>query len=90
MVRLGWQVLVYCCPGDGNQEAEEKIEGVRIVSFSERHRNPFAVDRRLLTRLSRNQDDIDLLLVHGIFSPPNVSIAKAAREGGIPLRGLAA
>jgi glycosyltransferase involved in cell wall biosynthesis len=84
MVPLGWQAFVYCCPGGGNQEPEEESDGVYVVRFSKPHRNPFAVDPRLLKRLSRNQDDIDLLLIHGMYNPPNVSIAKTARDAGIP------
>jgi glycosyltransferase involved in cell wall biosynthesis len=84
MVPLGWQAFVYGCPGDDNQQPEEEGDGVRVIRFSEPHRNPFAVDHRLLTRLSRNQDDIELLLIHGMFNPPTICVAKTASDAGIP------
>jgi glycosyltransferase involved in cell wall biosynthesis len=84
MARLGWQSLIYCCPGDGLPETEEECEGVRVLRFSKPGRNPFRVDPHLLNRLSRNEDQIDLLLIYGMFHPPCVAVGAAARKGGIP------
>jgi glycosyltransferase involved in cell wall biosynthesis len=84
LVRLGWEVVIYCGGGGGEPSDQEEIPGLRVVRYCARSRNPFEVDRKLLLRLAGNQDKVDLLVIHGMFNPLNVSVARAARRAGIP------
>src|SRR5205807_4889786 len=85
LVRLGWDVLIYCCAEDGqSSDCDGEDNGIRIVRFGSRGRNPFHVDPNLLERVSQNQDEIDLLIINGMFYPPNLPLGAAARSAGIP------
>src|SRR4029078_6429882 len=78
IVRLGWDVIIYCCAKDGQSSAEYVAEdGIRVVRFGSRSRNPFHVDPKLLDRVSQNQDEIDLLIINGMFYPPSLALGSA-------------
>lgn len=85
MVRLGWDVIIYCCTEEmqcSNCDGED--EGVRILRFVDRGRNSFRVDPNLLERVSQNKDKIDLLLINGMFKPSNLALGAAATRAGVP------
>ena len=84
MTRLGWEAIIYCCSGNDQTQADDEGDGVRVVRFSNPRWNHFVLDRNLRARLSRNQDQVDLLVIHGIFNQPNVSVGKVAKGAGIP------
>ena len=82
---MGWDVIIYCCAKDGQSSAEYVAEdGIRVVRFGSRSRNPFHVDPKLLDRVSQNQDEIDLLIINGMFYPPSLALGSASRSAGIP------
>jgi glycosyltransferase involved in cell wall biosynthesis len=85
LLRLGWDAIIYCYAQPGFATANDAADGIGIVRFGTRSRtNPFHADRNFLDRLSRNQDRIDLLVLHGMFSPGNLIVGKVATEAGIP------
>src|ERR1700730_527646 len=85
LIRLGWEVIIYCCAEEGQPPDEDGADdGMRIVRFGRRGRNPFHVDPKLLARVSQNQDEINLLIINGMFYPPNLALGGAARRAGIP------
>ena len=85
LIRLGWDVIIYCCAEEGQPPGEDAADdGMRIVRFGSRSRNPFYIDPKLLARVSQNQDEIDLLVINGMFYPPNLAVGAAARRVGIP------
>jgi glycosyltransferase involved in cell wall biosynthesis len=85
LVRLGWEVVIYSCSGDGEPGEYEELPGMRAARYRRPlWRHGFGVDRRLLARLSRNEDDISLLVINGMFKPLNAVVARTARQAGIP------
>jgi len=85
LMRLGWDVIIYCCTEDAQPSDQDGADGgIRIQRFGSRGRNPFHVDPELLDRISRNQDEIDLLIINGMFYPPNLALGRAARRARIP------
>jgi glycosyltransferase involved in cell wall biosynthesis len=85
LVRLGWDIIIYCCTEEGQRsDRDGEDNGIRIMRFGSRGRNPFHVDPNLLERVSQNQDEIDLLIINGMFYPPNLALGAAARRAGIP------
>jgi glycosyltransferase involved in cell wall biosynthesis len=81
--RLGHRVVIYGY-GDDPGHVRERAENPAVFLFHKNGRNPFHLSPELRTRLCRNEDRLDLLLVHGIFNPPNVAVGRTAREAGIP------
>ena len=85
LVRFGWDAIIYCYTQPGLPVEEDAAQGVGVVRFGTRSSiNPFHADKQLLDRLSRNQDCIDLLVLHGMFSPGNLIVGKVATDAGIP------
>jgi glycosyltransferase involved in cell wall biosynthesis len=87
LAHLGHDTILYCCgPGDARSSPEvEHLPNRRIVHATPgQSRNPFHVPEALLDRLRRNEDGLELLLVHGNFNPRNFAVTRAARQGGIP------
>ncbi|HVW83467.1 MAG TPA: glycosyltransferase, partial [Bryobacteraceae bacterium] len=78
----GHEVTIYGC-GAGDADAESR-PGLRALLFPLRTRNPFFVPRALLRRLEANEDGLELLMLHSMFHPANVAVARAARRAGIP------
>src|SRR6267154_751093 len=75
LVRLGWDVLLYCCAEEGQpSDRDGADDGIQVVRFGRRGRNPFHVDPCLLERISQNCDEIDLLIINGMFYPPNLAL----------------
>jgi glycosyltransferase involved in cell wall biosynthesis len=65
----------------------DDLEGhpnLKVHLFEGSSPNNFWTSKTLVNRLLRNEDGIDLLILHAMFNPPNVAIAKAARRAGIP------
>jgi glycosyltransferase involved in cell wall biosynthesis len=85
LIRLGWDVIIYSCAQDGQlSDEEESSDPIPVIRFGSRGRNPFYVDPKLLARISQNQDHIDLLVINGMFYPPNLAVAAAATRARIP------
>jgi len=85
LVRLGWEVVIYCCSAEGDPAEYAEVDGLRAARYRRPFwRHGFGVDRRLLARLSRNEDDISLLVINGMFKPLNAVVARTARQAGIP------
>jgi glycosyltransferase involved in cell wall biosynthesis len=84
LVRLGWEVIIYCCDEGQASDRDGADDGIRVMRFGSRGRNPFHVDPRLLARVSQNQDEIDLLVINGMFYAPNLALGTMARRAGIP------
>jgi glycosyltransferase involved in cell wall biosynthesis len=87
LARLGHEVTFYCCGKCDERACSERDDqpNRKIMRFAPTNpRNPFHGPRTLLQRLSRNEDRLDLLLIHGNFCPRNVAVARAARKGRIP------
>jgi glycosyltransferase involved in cell wall biosynthesis len=87
LARLGYRTTLYCC-GPLNSRLEQEMQELpnRTIRRFETRKlsHPFFVPSALIDRLSRNEDKVDLLVIHGNFNPRNVAIAKAARKAGIP------
>jgi glycosyltransferase involved in cell wall biosynthesis len=84
LAKLGHNVKLYCC-GEKDGKGEEHLANREVVHFTRSGiDHPFRVPKPLLNRLRRNEDGLDLLLIHGNFNPRNVAVAAAARRGGIP------
>jgi glycosyltransferase involved in cell wall biosynthesis len=87
LAHLGYDVTLYCCgKEDGHSSPEpEQLPNRRVLRFAPRQRGgPFHVPRALLDRIRQNQDQLDLLLIHGNFTPRNVAVVRAARQAGLP------
>ncbi len=77
----GHDVTIYC---SSEGPAEEFTDGLRIRRFAVSPHLNFRIPSDMQTALRENQDEIDLLVVHGIFNPRNVAATHAAKRGGIP------
>jgi glycosyltransferase involved in cell wall biosynthesis len=80
---LGHTATIYCC-GGATAPPSVNAEGPSVQWFKGAGRNAFHVPEALLERLRNNQDELDLLVVHGSFNPRMPAVAKAARRAGIP------
>ena len=80
--RRGHSVTIYGC-GDSEEPSAGACANVQVLKFPRRGRHPFEVPELLLKRLERNEDRLDLILIHGMFIPPNLAVAKAALRGRI-------
>lgn len=83
LVRLGHSVTIYGC-GRAGSGSEESASGVEVQRFQAESSNPWALPPPLCARLSGNRDRLDLLVIHGMFSPANITVARLASEGRIP------
>ena len=87
LARNGFEATLYCCGQEHARiEAENReVPNRRVRCFeAQRSMHPFYVPGALLKRLCRNDDGIDILLIHGNFNPHNIAVAIAAKSGGIP------
>jgi glycosyltransferase involved in cell wall biosynthesis len=87
LTRIGHKVTIYCCgktPTSGFRDELANEPGVRIIHHRSSSRNPFSVPMEIGGRIQANQDKVDLLLIHGLFNPKNVTVARAAKKAGIP------
>ncbi len=83
LVEAGHRVVIY---GYGRSHAGTGMKvpaGLEVVTF-DAPRNPFFTPRALRDRLRRNTDGLDLLVIHGMFNPPNIVIARWAELWQIP------
>lgn len=76
----GHQVTIYC----GGEPGIADSGGLRIRRFSGETGPPFHIPSDLRAVLHGNLDELDLLVVHGIFNLRAVAAARAAERGGIP------
>jgi glycosyltransferase involved in cell wall biosynthesis len=86
LARAGHQVFVY---GSGPDEAlggDTRPDGqnLNVALYPAVSRNPFHVRHALLERIRRNQDRLDLLVIHGMFNPPDAAVARAASRARLP------
>ncbi len=78
----GHQSFVYgCYPRHGDFRS---VPGWTVKWFDETSTHPLTVSHLLLDRIQRNEDKLDLLLVHGMFSLPDFWVGRAARKAGLP------
>lgn len=87
LTRIGHKVTIYCCgktPTSGFRDELTNEPHVRIVHHRSASRNPFHVPSEISRRIERNQDEIDLLLIHGLFNPKNAVVARVAKKARIP------
>jgi glycosyltransferase involved in cell wall biosynthesis len=89
LVELGHEVVIY---GYGPQEAARSeisrhpLVRERVLPPPRLRQRGLAVFSRLteLARvLSEDADRLDVLIIHGMFSPDSLSLLRAARQGGI-------
>jgi glycosyltransferase involved in cell wall biosynthesis len=86
LARAGHQVFIYGCGPNEALTAETRADGqnLTVALYPSASRNPFHVRRALLQRIRRNQDQLDLLVIHGMFNPPDAAVARAASGGQLP------
>ena len=85
LIDLGHDVVIYghgTPDGPALEDAEERI--VANPRISRRGLAVLAPPDALWRSLSRNEDSLDVLIIHGMFSPFSPRIARAARKGGVP------
>lgn len=80
---LGHRVTIYCC-GHGGGTAGDTAGGIRIVHYDDDGRNPLKIPRPMESRIARNEDSVDLLILHGMFNPRNNAAARAIKRAGVP------
>lgn len=79
--REGHTVVIY---GYGCTAAATPMPAdVQVIHF-DAPRNPFSAPPALRRRLQENVDRLDLLVIHGMFNPPNIPVAACAASAGIP------
>lgn len=83
LARAGHQVFLYGAGAPGGERTAD-IPDVEVRLHPPAGRNPFHVDGALLDSIRKNRDKLDLLIVHGMFNPPDSAVARAAAAGGLP------
>ena len=79
--REGHTVVIY---GYGRTNAGATLPAdVQVIHF-DAPGNPFSAPADLRSRLKANVDRLDLLVIHGMFNPPNIAVAACAASAGIP------
>lgn len=79
--REGHTVVIY---GYGSVNAATPLPAdVQVIHF-DAPGNPFSAPASLRRRLKDNVDRLDLLVIHGMFNPPNIAVAACAASAGIP------
>jgi glycosyltransferase involved in cell wall biosynthesis len=82
LAELGHEVVVYGYgPNERQASTYERIFDAPAVS--KRGLSAVAPPDRLMAALAANEDDLDVLVIHGMFSPFSSRIARVARSGGI-------
>ncbi|MBV9771595.1 MAG: glycosyltransferase [Bryobacterales bacterium] len=83
LLKQGHQVVIYGYGPIDAQPTFQHVPGLRTLHFDS-GLNPFRAPRPLLDRLEMNTDQLDILIIHGMFNAPNVSIGRSAMKGRIP------
>lgn len=81
--RLGHDIYVYAHAYEKNKK-EKVPDGVKVREFTIKSKLPFAIPKELCRVLKENQDNLDILHIHAVYIPCNLSVAKSARSGAIP------
>jgi glycosyltransferase involved in cell wall biosynthesis len=84
MARKGYQVTIYGCGPEKYLDRLETHANLDVHLFERPSGKKFWSSRELVERLRRNGDGVDLLVIHAMFNPPNISVARAARRADIP------
>src|SRR5215472_6104852 len=82
LAKRGYRITIYCS-GRQKPDLDEEVDGVGVVHYERRRDHALQVPKPLCERVRSNRDDIDLLILHTMFSPANVIVARAARSAGI-------
>jgi glycosyltransferase involved in cell wall biosynthesis len=83
LARLGYKITIYCS-GHEKPGPDENAPNYQVVHYQRRYDQPLHVPEQLCGRVASNQDGIDFLILHTMFSPANVRLARLARLAAIP------
>jgi len=83
LATAGADVSVLC---EADDESETKSHlGFRIMAFQQtKSKNPFAISQGLGRFLSLSATKPDLVLLNGMFHPPNITVARILRSSRVP------
>ncbi|HEX8985275.1 MAG TPA: glycosyltransferase [Bryobacteraceae bacterium] len=86
MALAGHQVFVYGCGAEEALTDRTRPVGPnhQVLLYPSDSRNPFRIPGSLRARLRSNQDRLDVLVIHGMFNPPDVSAARCASAAKLP------
>ena len=74
-----------CVLAEGNKYEESNYQEVPYIKFTKKaSKNPFNVSLELLNFIEKNLDDIDLLILNGIYAPYMYSLGMHAKKLDIP------
>jgi glycosyltransferase involved in cell wall biosynthesis len=65
-------------------DGREAPAGVEVLCHPRRGKNPFGVPAGLAQDLLANRHQLDGVVLHGTYNPPNAGLARALRRAGIP------
>ncbi len=84
LARLGHEVVIYGCGLPAGGEKQGETPGLRVVHYPAPRGLPHFICRGLRERFAENRDQLDLLVVHGLFNPAAALVAWSARRAGVP------
>lgn len=83
LARLGYAITIYCS-GHHLPEPETDLPSFRVVHYERQRDHALHVPEPLCKRIRSNEDAVDFLVLHAMFSPGTAIVSRAARAAAIP------